>query len=162
MQKKLLAIEDDPQIAELLKVLLSSTELKVIHFANGDEGLTAVLEQRPDMVLLDIMVPGMNGWEVYDKIRANDTVKEMPIIIVTVTPQEIDRRDVFHASKIDFHITKPFDILALRKRIKELLGISEWRVGDKFPERTTSPVKVKPVTDRLRAAAKTAKQQKTS
>jgi DNA-binding response OmpR family regulator len=162
MPKTLLAIEDDPQIAELLRVLLSSTELKVMHHANGTDGLDAVLKHHPDMVLLDIMVPGLNGWEVYDQIRANDTVKDTPVIIVTVTPQHFERRAAFQASTIDFHMTKPFDILALRKRIKELLGISEWRVGDKFPERTTSPVKVKPVTDRLRAAAKTAKQQKTS
>lgn len=153
MKKTLLAIEDDPQIAELLRVLLSSSELKVMHHANGKEGLDAVLKHRPDMVLLDIMVPGMNGWEVYDAIRADDSVKGIPVIIVTVTPQQFERRAAFQASNIDFHITKPFDILALRKKIKELLNISEWRVGDTFPERKTTPIKVRPVTERLREVA---------
>lgn len=153
MKKTLLAIEDDPQIAELLRVLLSSSELRVMHHANGKDGLEAVLKHRPDMVLLDIMVPGMNGWDIYDAIRADDSVKDIPIIIVTVTPQQFERRAAFQASKIDFHMTKPFDILALRSKIKELLNISVWRVGDTFPERKTTPIKVRPVTERLREVA---------
>jgi DNA-binding response OmpR family regulator len=153
LQKTILAIEDDPNIAELLEVLLASDELHIINIQNGKEALSAVLEHKPDLVLLDIMLPNMNGWEVFDQIRAHAEVSELPIVVLTVTQSPIERRDIFTNSKINFFISKPFDVLAVRKKINEVLQVSQWRVGNNFPKSRSRTESLRPIGDKLRGVA---------
>lgn len=152
MQKTIIAIEDDPQIAELLQVLLASNELTTHSYANGEEGLAAVIANPPDLVLLDIMVPGLNGWDVYDRIRQHEDekVRQVPIIIVSVTQLEFDRRETFARSKSDFYVTKPFDVLQLRGKINSLLNISHWQVGGTMPKPLRTKVdEIRPIASKL-------------
>ena len=149
MSKTVIAIEDDPQIAELIRLLLASDDVVVMHYGDGPRGLAGVLELKPDLVLLDIMVPGINGWEVYDHIRASDAVKEVPIIILSVTPQTFERRINFTQSTIDFYMSKPFDILSLRALIDELLEVTNWHVGNEMPVPRMTKPPLKPITSRL-------------
>jgi DNA-binding response OmpR family regulator len=133
MTKYIIAIEDDPQIAELISLLLESAEVDVEHLEDGVSGLQAVMAHPPDLVLLDIMIPGMNGWEVHQRIRENETTQDVPIIVISVTQQPFDRRVDFVRSGIDFYIAKPFDVLMLRSKVKELLQVSHFQVRDELP-----------------------------
>lgn len=133
MSKRIIAIEDDAQIAELIALLLQSEEVKIEHYSEGPSGLAAVLENPPDLVLLDIMIPLMNGWDVHQKIREHEPTRQLPIIILSVTQQPFERRVDFVRSGRDFYISKPFDILALRMKVKELLNVSGFQVKDEMP-----------------------------
>lgn len=151
MPKRVLAIEDDPQIAELLNLLLQSPEIEVIQRTNGREGLEAALQEKPDMILLDVMIPELSGWEVYDAVRKNDDTKSVPIIVISVAQPEAERRHVFAASKIDFYYSKPFDVLTLRRTIRDILGnVESWGVGDSPPPPRPNTSKLRPITEKLR------------
>jgi DNA-binding response OmpR family regulator len=152
-QKTILAIEDDPNIAELLEVLLGSDELHIINIQNGQEALAAVVQHKPDLVLLDIMLPNMNGWEIFDQIRAHEAVKSVPIVVLTVTQNPSERRDEFTNSKLNFFMSKPFDVLTLRKKINEVLQVSQWRVGGNFPKSRSRTEPLRPIGDKLRGEA---------
>ena len=149
MAKTVIAIEDDPQIAELIRLLLASDDVELMHYSDGPRGLEGVLELQPDLVLLDIMVPGLNGWEVFDRIRASESVRHVPIIVLSVTPQSFERRVGFSQSAVDFYMSKPFDILALRERIDTLLKVTSWHVGNQMPVPRRTKAPIKPITTRL-------------
>lgn len=155
MDKTVVAIEDDPQIAELIKLMLAAEEVRVHHYSDGAEGLVGVLEHKPDLVLLDIMIPGMTGWEVHQKIRENETTKDTPIMILSVTQQSFEQRMTFKQSKIDFYMAKPFEILHLREKINEILKVEHWQVDGTLPDTVPAArTQIKPIRDLLLAAQK--------
>ncbi|NLX10642.1 MAG: response regulator [Chloroflexi bacterium] len=116
------AIEDEPEIAELLRIVLASPEIKLHTADNGTEGLALIRAVRPNLVMLDIMLPGqMNGWQVYDAMRADETIRQTPAIMLSVLREEPARHRAFADSAIDVYVTKPFDTLGLRREIERLL-----------------------------------------
>lgn len=150
MPKTIVAIEDDPQIAELLELLLESPDLTIKNYNSGREGLDAIRAQPPGLVLLDVKVPEMTGWEVLDALRAEDATQNIPVIMLSVSEPEPDRRPMFTRSQLNFYMHKPFDLLQLRRKIREILEISSWIVG----ESPTPPVKpgtaeLHPIGDKL-------------
>ena len=123
MVSKIVTIEDDAEIAELLCVVLQHPDIAVSTADTGREGLDMVRELRPDLVLLDVMMPGgMNGWEVYDTIRADESLQQIPILMLSVDREAPERRRAFARSEIDSYMTKPFDALRLRREIARMLG----------------------------------------
>lgn len=122
MAFKVVSVEDDQEIAELLGLVLQSPQIDLFSADSGLDGLTLIREVKPDLVMLDVMIPGMNGWDVYDAIRADDDLKTTPIIMLSVTREGAERRRAFAGSDIDVYITKPFDTLRLRREIGRLLG----------------------------------------
>jgi DNA-binding response OmpR family regulator len=125
-QKTVVSIEDDPAIAELLKFVLAAPQLRVTQCRDGVEGLAAVCRVQPHLVVMDVMLPLMNGWQVYDAIRADEVVKNTPVLMLSVTRQELERQRAFRASAIDFYMNKPFDPRTLRRLVEEILGIPIW------------------------------------
>ncbi len=125
-QKTVVAIEDEPAIAELLAFVLDTPVLKVVHCHDGKVGLETIKQQRPDLIIMDVMLPGLNGWQVYEAVRADDHVKQVPILILSVTGQEFERQLAFRNSTIDFFMNKPFDARALRRLVEEILGLQLW------------------------------------
>ncbi len=75
----------------------------------------------PDLVLLDIMMPQMDGWEVYSRIRANPRTKDIPVAMLTAKSQSIDKMIGLHVVKVDDYITKPFGRSELLERVKRIL-----------------------------------------
>jgi CheY-like chemotaxis protein len=136
-QKVIVTIEDDSQIAELLEIVLNAEQLIVSKCSNGMEGLEAVRAQKPDLVILDVMMPVMSGWQVYDEIRADEAVAQTPILMLSVTRQKVERRQTFRDSKIDFYMNKPFDMLKLRRQVEEILELNIWDLPD--------PPSIKPI-----------------
>jgi CheY-like chemotaxis protein len=125
---RVVVIDDHHEISQLLNIVLRHPAIELHTAQDGYDGLRLIREVRPDLVVLDVMMPGMNGWEVYDAVRADPLLAETPIIMVTVVPQPGNRRQQFADSPIDRYFTKPFDTLQLRHEIEQMLGgVTLWR-----------------------------------
>jgi DNA-binding response OmpR family regulator len=81
-----------------------------------------IRQEKPDLVLLDLMMPGVDGWEVYRQIKADDELKHIPVIVVTAKAQSIDRVLGLHIARVDDYITKPFGPSELLHSIDRVLA----------------------------------------
>lgn len=118
--KKVLIVDDELDTLELIKLVLESGGFKTVLVSNGKEALEKVKEIKPDLVLLDIMMPDMDGWEVFKKIKENNP--KMPVAILTAKAQNIDRLLGLHVLKAEDYITKPFGKNELIDKVKKLTG----------------------------------------
>ena len=107
-RKKVVCIEDELEMIELVKLILGRNKFDVIGAVGGHEGLQKIAENKPDLVLLDLMMPEMDGWEVYQKMKASEDMRDIPVIVVTAKAQSIDRVLGLHIARVDDYITKPF------------------------------------------------------
>lgn len=120
--KKIVCIEDEPEMIDLVTLILSRDGFQVIGAANGREGLEAILLHQPDLILLDLMLPGMDGWDVYQQIKSDEELKKIPVIVITAKAQSIDKVLGLHIAKVDDYITKPFGPDELRASVERILG----------------------------------------
>ena len=121
---KIVCIEDDPEMIDLVKLILSRQGYEVTGAMGGKDGLDAILAIKPDLVLLDLMMPDMDGWEVYQQMKADEEMKQIPVVVVTAKAQSIDKVLGLHIAKVDDYITKPFGPEDLRSSIERILGKS--------------------------------------
>jgi len=127
MPKKILVIEDDPGILLSLKDELESEGYTVYSAEDGEKGLEIAKQQRPDLIILDIMLPVLDGYEVCKRLRMEgDTT---PIIMLTVKDKEIDRVLGLELGADDY-VTKPFSLRELMARVKAVLRRTEERAKD--------------------------------
>jgi CheY-like chemotaxis protein len=118
--KTIVVADDNPASRELMRELLESSGYNVVDAADGSEALERTLEARPDLVVLDIELPAMSGFEVLEAIRQHPELSSLPVVAVTARAMEGDlERGV--AAGFDAYITKPIKIGAVRARIRELL-----------------------------------------
>jgi two-component system response regulator VicR len=118
--KKIVYVEDELEMIDLVKLILSRKGYEVIGAAGGREGLDTIREVVPDLVLLDLMMPDIEGWDVYQQIRADETTKHIPVIVVTAKAQNIDKVLGLHIAKVNDYISKPFspqDLVASVERV---------------------------------------------
>ena len=120
--KKVVCIEDEQEMIELVKLILSQHGFEVIGAVGGQEGLDKVAEIRPDLVVLDLMMPGIDGWHVYQKLRANPDLRDIPVIMVTAKAQSIDKVLGLHIARVNDYITKPFGPQELVQSVKRVLS----------------------------------------
>ena len=120
--KKIICIEDEPEMIDLVKLILSRYGYEVIGASGGRSGLEAIRKHKPDLVLLDLMMPDMDGWEVYQQMKADSEMKEIPVVVVTAKAQSIDKVLGLHIAKVDDYVTKPFGPDDLRNSIERVLG----------------------------------------
>jgi two-component system response regulator VicR len=106
--KIILCIEDEQEMIDLIRLILSRRGFDVRGANSGEEGLKIIHQEHPDLVLLDLMMPDMDGWEVYQHMKADETTKNIPVIVVTAKAQSIDRVLGLHIAKVDDYISKPF------------------------------------------------------
>ena len=119
-------IEDEPEMIDLVKLILSRQGYNVLGAGSGREGLALVAEVQPALVLLDLMMPEMDGWEVYQQMRADERTKNTPVIVVTAKAQSIDKVLGLHIAKVNDYITKPFgpsELLSSVIRVLKEAGI---------------------------------------
>jgi DNA-binding response OmpR family regulator len=121
-QKRILCIEDHPEMIELVQLILGRRGYVVEGAVGGEAGLEALLDNPPDLLLLDLMMPDVDGWEVYRQIKARDEFKKLPVIIVTAKAQGIDRVLGLHIAGVDDYITKPFGPKELIASVERVLG----------------------------------------
>jgi DNA-binding response OmpR family regulator len=122
VKKRVVCIEDEPEMIDLVKLILGRKGFDLIGANGGREGLETVRRVKPDLVLLDLMMPDMDGWEVYQKIKADEELVDIPVIVVTARAQSIDRVLGLHIAKVDDYITKPFGPQELLQSVERVLG----------------------------------------
>lgn len=121
MPKKILIVEDEANIRELLRLYLEREGYTVLEAENGVEGIKKWKSDKPDMLLLDVMMPVMDGWEVCREIRAESDV---PIIMLTAKGEDMDKILGLEYGADDY-MTKPFNILEVKARIKSIFRRSQ-------------------------------------
>ncbi|QEH36965.1 Response regulator PleD [Aquisphaera giovannonii] len=119
---KILIADDNPQNVELLEAYLSDVECELRTASDGEETLEAVREFRPDLILLDIMMPRLSGFEVCRKLRANPDTRDVLILMVTALNEASDFERGVQAGTDDF-LTKPVNKVELLCRIRSLLRV---------------------------------------
>jgi len=124
-QKRVVCIEDEPEMIDLVRLILGRKGFKVIGADGGIEGLEIVRREKPDIILLDLMMPDMDGWEVYQQIKADTELRAIPVVVVTAKAQSIDKVLGLHIAKVDDYITKPFGPQELLESVEKILGSVE-------------------------------------
>jgi DNA-binding response OmpR family regulator len=124
-KKKVVCIEDEPEMIDLVKLILGRKGFDLIGAMGGREGLEAVRRIRPDLVLLDLMMPDMDGWEVYQQMKADEDLSNIPVIVVTAKAQSIDKVLGLHIAKVDDYVTKPFGPQELLQSVERVLSQKE-------------------------------------
>ena len=119
--RRLVCIEDDLELVDILKIILKHRGYNVIGATTGHEGLETLRRVKPDLVLLDLMMPDMDGWEVYRQMKADADLCHIPVIIVTADGQSLNRFLGLKVTPVDDFIVKPFDVQELVQRIEKAL-----------------------------------------
>jgi DNA-binding response OmpR family regulator len=124
-KKTVVCIEDEPEMIDLVKLILGRKGFDLTGAMGGREGLDAVRRIKPDLVLLDLMMPDMDGWEVYQQMKADEELKDIPVIVVTAKAQSIDKVLGLHIAKVDDYVTKPFGPQELLQSVERVLERTE-------------------------------------
>ena len=120
--KQILCIEDEPEMIDLIRLILERRGFNVQGAAGGMEGIKKIRELLPDLVLLDLMMPDMDGWEVYQQMKADEATRGIPVIVVTAKAQSIDKVLGLHIAKVDDYIAKPFSPQELLDSVEKVFA----------------------------------------
>ena len=120
MATRVLVIDDEAPIRLLCRVNLEAEGMEVLEAADGPSGLDAAREHRPDVILLDVMMPGLDGWQVAEHLLDDAATRDIPIIFLTARAEFRDRARGLDIGGVDY-ITKPFNPLDLAPLVRDLL-----------------------------------------
>ena len=120
MSKRILVVEDQEDNRRILRDLLKSADYEIMEAENGQEALTAVAKQRPDLILMDIHLPIMDGYEATRRIKADPTLTHVPVIAVTSNALSGDKAKA-RAAECDDFVPKPYSPRQLLAKIRQLL-----------------------------------------
>ena len=121
---RILVIDDDHIILEMLELALGKADFDVVRAPDGDLGLKAFHDHSPDLVIVDIAMPGIDGYQVVERIRGIESGAELPIIILTAHEQSV-MRAYAEQLRANLYLTKPVTPRVLVAKINELLGVEE-------------------------------------
>ncbi|NVJ93432.1 MAG: response regulator [Methylocystaceae bacterium] len=121
MTKSVLVVDDEPNIVLSLEFLMTQAGYEVRIARDGNEALEAVVEKTPDLILLDLMIPGRDGYDVCQTLRRSEEWASIPIIMLTAKGREVEKEKGLALGANDY-VTKPFSTSELTARVKELLG----------------------------------------
>jgi len=119
MKKKILVVDDEDDILNFLELVLSEKGYDVVTASGGQEALTRAQLERPDLVLLDIMMPQMDGWEVLKLLRVDEETAEIPVAMLSARTEARDRVQGLQEGAIDY-ICKPFSLSELLGKIEAI------------------------------------------
>lgn len=123
MTKSVLVVDDEPNIVLSLEFLMTQAGYEVRIARDGNEALEAVVEKTPDLILLDLMIPGRDGYDVCQTLRRSEEWASIPIIMLTAKGREVEKEKGLALGANDY-VTKPFSTSELTARVKKLLGDS--------------------------------------
>ena len=123
--RHLIYIEDEQDMIDLVELILKRKGYEVTGVLGGREGLAAVRRELPDLVLLDLMMPDMDGWEVYQQLRADVSTRDIPVIVITAKAHAIDKVLGLHIAKVNDYIIKPFSPQELVDSVENVLAQSD-------------------------------------
>lgn len=120
---KILVVEDEPMIADLIKMCLHPRGYEIVHISNGSLALETAEQHRPDLILLDVMLPGLDGYSIQNQLCENESLKNIPVIMMTSKTQMEDAFST--APNVAAFISKPFTVRNLSEKIKTVLEKKE-------------------------------------
>jgi DNA-binding response OmpR family regulator len=121
-KRTIICVEDEPEMVDLIRLILGRKGFEVLGAGTGVEGLELIRSKIPDLVLLDLMMPDMDGWEVYQQMKAGEKTRDIPVIVVTAKAQSIDKVLGLHIAKVDDYIAKPFSPQDLLASVEKVLN----------------------------------------
>ena len=120
--KKILCIEDEPQMIDLIKLILESKGYQVLGAEGGQQGLEMMRAEKPDLILLDLMMPEMDGGDVFHHMKEEIELRDMPVIVVTAKAAPIDKVLWMNVAKVQDYVTKPFGPSDLVASVEKVLA----------------------------------------
>jgi two-component system alkaline phosphatase synthesis response regulator PhoP len=141
MNEQILVIDDDREIVRLLRSYLEQAQFRVIVAYNGEDALYALRRERPDLLLLDLMLPDRDGWELTRAIRADAQLADTPIIMLTARVEDVDKILGLELGADDY-VTKPFNPREVVARVRAMLRRNRRAVAD--TSLTVGPIKLDP------------------
>lgn len=120
---RILIVDDEPDLRSVLRFGLEAEKFEVLEAADGEAGLQAAREQAPDLIVLDLMLPRVDGYKVCRALKFDDRYRHIPVIILSARSGETDRRLAMDLGA-DAYVTKPYDMKDLVGRIREQLNAS--------------------------------------
>ena len=118
---QIVCIEDEPDLLDLACFILSRKGYAVSGASSGREGLGLIENLKPDLVLLDLMMPDMDGWDVYQRIKADPETHHIPVIVITAKTQSVDRVPGLYIARVEDYLTKPYGPAELLKSVAKVL-----------------------------------------
>ena len=122
MAKTIMSVEDNKDTREVIKLILEKEGYKVIEAASGKECLTKLKKKTPDLILMDIMMPGMSGWDTVTAIKKNKKWDKIKICFLSVVEVSEERKKALKDSGVQGYLMKPFTKEQLVKEVKKLVG----------------------------------------
>jgi two-component system response regulator VicR len=120
--RRVVYIEDEQEMIDLVRLILVRKGFEVIGATGGREGLDLIRQIKPKLVLLDLMMPDMDGWDVYQQMKADEATRHIPVVVITAKAQSIDKVLGLHIAKVDDYISKPFSPQELVESVEKILG----------------------------------------
>lgn len=117
----ILYIEDERPMLELVRQALKLAGYDVTGVTSGQKGLALMRERKPDLLLLDLMMPGINGWDVYREVKTDPVLSDVPVIVITARVPERGLTILDDLPPVDDYISKPFDVEQLILAVQKLL-----------------------------------------
>lgn len=121
-QARILSIEDDAEMRGLIQLILERKGHHVIGVKRGEAGMELLKSLKPDVLLLDLMLPDIDGWEIYDQMKADKELMSVPIIIITAKDEKQDAALGHHIWENDRFIQKPFEVIDLINTVYDVLA----------------------------------------
>ncbi|MFO7988618.1 MAG: response regulator transcription factor [Thermodesulfobacteriota bacterium] len=125
-QKLILVVDDDPDLVEAVSMKLEAKNYRVAKAYDGVEAMDRIKEQRPDLVILDVMMPRKNGWDVCDEIKNDAALKEIPVVLLTAVADSVKTTSYTHhngkTTLADDYIPKPIDLDELMEIVTDHCG----------------------------------------
>ena len=120
-QYKIMIVDDDKDVNYILQAVMEQAGFQIVSYFNAESALKKIKEENPDLILLDVMMPGMSGYEACDRIKTDPDTAGIPVIMLTAKDMGDDKEAVIR-KKADSFIVKPFDSDGLIKRINKLIS----------------------------------------
>ena len=124
MPRRVVCVEDEQDVIDLMRLIVERQGFEFIEARGGVKGIETVTRLKPDVVLLDLMMPGLDGWEVYDTLTSDPETKDIPIVIVTARAHHDDRVEDMRVTNAENLVTKPFGPAQLIETIDRVLRSS--------------------------------------
>jgi DNA-binding response OmpR family regulator len=121
-QKRVIYFEDERDMVELVRLVLGREGYSVEGASEGRAGLVSVREKLPDIILLDLMMPDMDGWEIFKELKNDKSTGDIPVVVITAKSQSVDKILGVEIAQVDDYISKPFSPRELVERVEKVLS----------------------------------------